>query len=61
MRFHVRLVAVLAVSLIAYGVLIRAFHWMNQPSDRAWYGGVAVIFGLLLLVPILVRAIWRVL
>jgi heme/copper-type cytochrome/quinol oxidase subunit 4 len=59
MRSHVRLVATLAVGLIAYGVLIHAFHFMNQPSDRGWYGGIAMIFGLILLVPVIVREIWR--
>jgi heme/copper-type cytochrome/quinol oxidase subunit 4 len=53
------MVAVLAVGLIAYGVLIHAFHLMNEASDRAWYGGIAVILGLLLLVPVIVREIWR--
>ena len=61
MRPHVRVVAVLAIALLAYGVLIRAFHLMSQPSDRAWYSGIAVILGLLLLVPMIVRALWRVL
>jgi heme/copper-type cytochrome/quinol oxidase subunit 4 len=61
MRFHVRLVAALAVALIAYGILLRAFHWMNLPSDRALYTGIAVIFCLLLFVPVIVRAIWRLL
>ena len=59
MRSHVRIVGILAIALIAYGVLIRAFHLMNQPSDRAWYSGIAVILGLLLLVPMIVRALWR--
>jgi len=59
MRHHLRFIAILAVALIAYGVLIRALHWMSQPSDRAWYSGIAVILCLLLLVPIAVREIWR--
>jgi len=59
MRHHFRVVAVLAVALTAYGVLIHALHWMSQPSDRAWYSGIAMILGLFLLVPILVREIWR--
>jgi len=53
------MVAFLAVGLIAYGALIQAFHLMNQASDQAWYGGIAVIFGLILLVPVIVREIWR--
>jgi heme/copper-type cytochrome/quinol oxidase subunit 4 len=59
MRVHLRMVATLAVGVVAYGVLIFAFRLMNQPSDRAWYSGIAVIFGLLLFVPVLVREIWR--
>jgi hypothetical protein len=58
-RSHLRMVAFLAVGLIAYGALIQAFHLMNQASDQAWYGGIAVIFGLILLVPLIVREIWR--
>jgi heme/copper-type cytochrome/quinol oxidase subunit 4 len=59
MRVHLRMVAVLAVCVAAYGVLIFAFRLMSQASDRAWYGGIAVIFSLLLLVPVIVREIWR--
>ena len=61
MRHHLRLVAVLAVALVAYAVLIQALHLMSQNSDRGWYGGIAVVVGLLLFVPVIVRAIWRVL
>jgi hypothetical protein len=53
------MVAVLAVGLVAYGALIQAFHLMNQASDRSLYSGVALIFGLILLVPMVVREIWR--
>ncbi len=59
MRSQVRLVAVLAVALIAYGLLIRAFHFMSQPTDRGWYGGLALILGLILLVPVIIREVWR--
>jgi hypothetical protein len=59
MKYYVRMVAVLAIGLIAYGVLIRAFHLMSEPNDRAFYGGIVVILALLLLAPAIVRAIWR--
>jgi heme/copper-type cytochrome/quinol oxidase subunit 4 len=59
MRHHLRMVAVLAVATVVYGVLIFALRMMSQPSDRAWYGGIALIFGLLLFVPLVVREIWR--
>jgi heme/copper-type cytochrome/quinol oxidase subunit 4 len=53
------MVAILAVGVVAYVLLIRAFSLMNQASDRSLYSGIALIFGLLLLVPFAVRAIWR--
>ena len=59
MRCHLRMVAVLAVGLIAYAALIQALHLMSQASDRALYSGISVIFGLILLVPLVVREIWR--
>jgi hypothetical protein len=59
MRLHFRMVAILAVCLVAYGVLVCAFRLMSEASDRAWYSGIAVIFGLLLFVPVIVREIWR--
>jgi hypothetical protein len=59
MRHHLRVVAFLAVALVAYAALLQAFHLLNQASDRALFGGIAVIFGLLLLIPIIVREIWR--
>lgn len=59
MRWHLRLVAILAVAVVAYGLLIEAFHLLNAPSDRRVYSGIAVIFGLLLLTPAIVQAIWR--
>jgi heme/copper-type cytochrome/quinol oxidase subunit 4 len=58
-RCHLRMVAVLAVGLIAYAALLQAFHLMNQASDRALYSGISVIFGLILLIPVVVREIWR--
>ncbi len=59
MRHHLRLVAILAVALITYGVLVQAVRLISAPSDRALYAGVAIVFGLLLLVPAIVRTIWR--
>jgi hypothetical protein len=59
MRHHLRLVAILAVGLISYGVLIRAFQLISAPSDRALYAGIAIVLGLLLLLPVIVRMIWR--
>jgi hypothetical protein len=59
MRLHLRLVAILVVGVIAYGVLVQAFRLISAPSDRALYGGIAVLFALLLAVPAVVREIWR--
>lgn len=59
MKHHFRLVAILAVCAIAYGVLILALSWMNQPRDWSVLGGIAMIFMLIAFVPLLVRTIWR--
>jgi hypothetical protein len=59
MRHHFRLVAILAVCLCVYGVLLAAFRLLNQPRDVAVLAGLTVILVLLLLVPIVLRTIWR--
>jgi hypothetical protein len=59
MRHHFRLMAMLLVCMAAYAALLGAFHWMNQPRDAAVLGGIAVIFVLLVIVPVTVHTIWR--
>lgn len=59
MRHHFRLVALLAVCLCAYGVMLAAFRLLNQPRDISVVTGLALVFVLLLLVPIAVCTIWR--
>jgi heme/copper-type cytochrome/quinol oxidase subunit 4 len=59
MRHHFRSVAILAACVIAYAVLVCGFHLMNQPRDSALLGGIAIIFLLLICVPLVVRTIWR--
>lgn len=59
MRHHFRLVAILAVCLCAYGVLLAAFRFLNQPRDSSVLAGLALIVLLFLLVPLAVRTIWR--
>ena len=59
MRHHFRMVAILAVCLVSYGVLLVAFRWINQPRDLAVAGGVGLILALLFVVPLVVRTIWR--
>ena len=53
-----RSVFTLAVLLLAFGLLTEAFHLMNQPSDRMFLGGIAMILGLILAVPMIVHVIW---
>ena len=59
MRNHLRFFAVLVVGLAAYVVLLHSFRLMNEASDRSLYGGIAEILGVILFVPLVVRAIWR--
>ena len=53
-----RSVFTLAVLLLALGLLTEAFHLMNQPSDRSLWGGVAMILGLVLAVPMVIHITW---
>jgi hypothetical protein len=53
-----RSVFTLAVLLLAFGLLTESFHLMNQASDRALLGGIAMILGLVLAVPMTVHMIW---
>jgi hypothetical protein len=59
MRHHFRVVAILVVCLVAYGALLLAFRWINAPRDAAVIGGLSLILALLLMVPLIVREIWR--
>jgi len=59
MRHHFRLVAILAVCLVGYGVLIGALRLLNQPRDSSVLGGITIVFVLLICVPLVVRALWR--
>jgi hypothetical protein len=59
MRHHFRLVTILALCLLAYWVLILGLRLLNQPRDSSVLGGIAIIFLLLICVPLLARAIWR--
>ncbi len=59
MRHHLRLVAALAVCMAAYVALLGAFRLLSAPSNTAVFGGVAVIFLLLVVVPIALTSIWR--
>ena len=47
-----------AVLLLALGLLTEAFHLMNQPSNQALVGGIAMILGLVLAVPMVIHLIW---
>ncbi len=44
---------------MAYGLMVEAFHLMNLPSDRALYGGIAMILGLIVVVPTIIHMVWR--
>ena len=59
MRHRFRMVAILAVCLVSYGVLLVAFRWISQPRDMAVAGGLGLILALLFVVPFVVRTIWR--
>jgi hypothetical protein len=45
--------------IAAYALLLGAFRLLNAPSDRSLYSGVAVVLGLLAVLPPALQAIWR--
>ena len=45
--------------LTSYGLLIWGFGLMNLPSDRSLYTGLAIVLGLIAVLPAALRAIWR--
>jgi hypothetical protein len=53
------LLAILSVCLVAYGVLLVAFHCIHQPRDGAVLVGIGLILALFLIVPLAIRTIWR--
>ena len=59
MKHHIRMWAILAVCVAAYGPLLLAFRLLNRPSDAAVIAGVVVLLFLLLVVPAAVCTIWR--
>lgn len=59
MRRQLRFAAVVAVVLAGYAALIQAFHLLNEASDQAVYGGIAIVLGLMFFIPVIVRTIWR--
>ena len=59
MRHHFRLMATLALCIVAYGVLLGAFRLLNAPRTGEVFWGVAVIFALLAVVPVVLTTIWR--
>jgi len=58
MRVLSRSVFTGAILLIAPGLLTQAFHLMNQPSDRLLTGGIAMVLGLAIAVPMVIHRIW---
>jgi len=46
-------------AVVGYAVMVWAMGMMNRPSDVALYVGMAVILGVVVAGPLLVRAIWR--
>lgn len=54
-----RCVLTLAVVVAAYSLMLWGFRLMNLPSDRSLYSGLAVVLSLVVVVPVVVRAIWR--
>jgi hypothetical protein len=46
-------------SVVGYAVVVWGMGMMNRPSDAALYAGMAVILGVVVAGPLVVREIWR--
>lgn len=46
------------VLLVAYGLLVQAFHLMNLPSDKTLVGGIAIILFVVVAMSIILRLMW---
>jgi hypothetical protein len=59
MRNRFKGAVTVAVLLLAFGLLGMAFHLMNESSDLSFYGGIAIVLSLVVLVPTVVIKIWK--
>ncbi len=59
MRWHFRVVLTVVVAVAAFAAVPPALHLMNLPSDRAMYGGMAILLGLAYVLYLVVNRIWR--
>lgn len=59
MRSSVKLALTILVMMLAVAFLGRFFDWMNLPSDSWFLGGAVGALLLLVAVPTILIAIWR--
>lgn len=59
MRSSVKLALTILVMMLAVAFLGRFFDWMNLPSDSWFWGGAVGALLLLVAVPTILIAIWR--
>ena len=60
MRKSFKLATTILVLMLAVASLSRFLDWMNLPSDSWFWGGVVGALLLLIAVPSILAAIWRV-
>ena len=59
MKGSLKLALTILVLMLAVAFLGRFFDWMNLPSDTSFWGGVVGTLLLLVAVPSVLVAIWR--
>ena len=59
MKTYWRCVLTAGCLLAGYGLLVWSFGMINQPNDRSLYAGLAIDLGLIAVLPLALRAIWR--
>jgi hypothetical protein len=54
-----RILLTLPVLFLGYEIMVQAFHLLNLPSDRAVFQGMAILTLLAVLIPVILRRLWR--
>ena len=60
MKTRLKFAISVAIFLVGLGALSRFLHWMNRPSDAWLYAGAFGALALLVAVPTLISAVWKI-
>ena len=59
MKIIIQLLLSACLLFVGYEGMVKAFHLLNEPSDRAVYTGLAILALLCILLPLALWYLWR--